>query len=298
MHYIVLGGGNSPEHDVSLRSANAVQEALTSLNHTVTRIDPSQVPIEEILSEAQSSDGVFPILHGVNGEDGAIQAELEAAQIPYFGPSAASCAATFDKTVFKKILEEKDLPTPRWSIATAASLASEPLTKAAFVLKPYDGGSSIDTFIVRTTPFDATPLLEALSRHGSMLIEELIVGHEITVGVLDDTALPVVEIIPPKNKEFDYENKYNGSTLELCPPQNISAAVQRAAQDLALQVHKATNCRHLSRTDIMIDSEDRLYAIDTNTIPGLTKQSLYPKAAAAAGYSWDELVRRFTELPL
>ncbi len=296
MNYIVLGGGISPEHEVSQRSAAAVKDALETLGHTVTYLDPSEVTVEYIVEQAKQSDGVFPILHGIGGEDGAIQQHLEAAGIAYFGPSLASCSTTFDKAVFKKALEDYALPTPRWNLVSADQLDDEPLAKAPFVLKPFDGGSSIDTFIVRTIPFDDAPLKEALARHGSMLIEELIQGHEVTVGVLGDVALPVIEIIPPQDQEFDYENKYNGTTKELCPPENISQDLQEKAQGLALAVHKATGCRHLSRTDILINEAGELFIIDTNTIPGLTNQSLYPKAAAVAGYSWLELVKRFTQL--
>lgn len=296
MHYIVLGGGISPEKEVSLRSASAVQSALEELGHTVTFLDPSEVTIEEIIHAGRLSDGVFPILHGIGGEDGSIQAHLEEESIPYFGPSLASCDTTFDKDYFKELLEEHGIPTPRANVITAEQLSTEPLAQSPFVLKPINGGSSIDTFIIRTLPYDSAPLTEALSRYGTMLIEEFISGTEITVGVLENTALPVVEIIPPENQEFDYENKYNGATQELCPPKNVSPELQEKAQALALAAHQATNCRHLSRTDILINESGDMYVIDTNTIPGLTNQSLFPKAAAAAGYSWVKLVERFTQL--
>lgn len=296
MHYLVLGGGISPEKEVSQRSAAAVTRALEELEHTVTQLDPADVSIDQLLAVAEKTDGVFPVLHGLGGEDGSIQQHLEQAGIPYFGPSKASCDTTFDKAIFKKILEEHSLPTPRWNVITKYQLESEPLAKAPFVLKPISGGSSIDTFIVRSQDYDNAPLLEALSRHDSMLIEELIQGHEITVGILDTTSLPVVEIIPPADKEFDYENKYNGATQELCPPVNVSETIQQRAQELALKTHQVTNCRHLSRTDMLIDADNNIYIIDTNTIPGLTDQSLYPKAAAEAGLDWKTLVERFTQL--
>lgn len=296
MHYLVLGGGISPEKEVSLRSAAAVRGALEQLGHTVTQLDPATVAIDALLEKAAKTDGVFPILHGVGGEDGAIQSKLEQANLPYFGPSAASCQATFDKAHFKKILIKHGIRTPLSNVISAGDLQDEPLTHKPFVLKPIGGGSSIDTFIIRSIPFDSAPLLEALSRYETMLIEEFIEGSEITVGILEDEALPVVEIIPPLNQEFDYENKYNGATQELCPPVNVSTEIQQRAQALALKTHYATNCRHLSRTDMLVNSDGELYVIDTNTIPGLTDQSLYPKAAAAAGLGWTELVKRFTQL--
>lgn len=296
MHYLVLGGGSSPEKDVSHRSAAAIKEGLEALGHTITHIDPSSLPLEELLTIARQTDGVFPILHGFGGEDGSLQGHFSAAGIPYFGPDTTACKNTYDKVVFKKILEANNIPTPRWNIVSTNSFAEEALTQAPFVLKPIGGGSSIDTFIVRSLPFNSDPLLEALSRYDSMLIEELIEGSEITIGVLEDEALPVIEIIPPTDSEFDYENKYNGATTKLCPPENVSEAIQIKAQDLALAVHAATQCRHLSRSDMLINDKGQLFVIDTNTIPGFTSQSLFPQAAKAAGYEWVALVERFTKL--
>lgn len=296
MHYLVLGGGISPEKEVSHRSATAVKEGLETLGHTVTYVDPSSLSLDELLITARQTDGVFPILHGLGGEDGSLQAPFAAAGIPYFGPDATACTNTYDKVVFKKVLEENGIVTPRWNTVSADSFAEEPLTKAPFVLKPIGGGSSIDTFIIRSLPFDSEPLREALSRYDTMLIEELIEGSEITVGVLDSETLPVIEIVPPADSEFDYENKYNGATAELCPPENVSEAIQTKAQALALVVHAVTQCRHLSRTDMLINGQGELFVIDTNTIPGLTSQSLFPKAAKVAGYDWVALVERFAKL--
>ena len=296
MNYLVLGGGVSPESEVSHRSARAVQQALESLGHTATYVDPAKLTNEEIVTLARSHDGVFPILHGEGGEDGSLQELFEENIIPYFGPSTLSCANTYNKADFKKLLEANGLPTPRWTIVSLASFDNEPLIQQPFVLKPISGGSSIDTFIIRSLPFNEAPLKETLAVYGTMLLEELIDGDEVTVGVLNGKALPVIEIIPPINKEFDYENKYNGATQELCPPVNISAEAQATAQTLALSAHNITNCRHISRTDILINKNGEQFIIDTNTIPGLTNHSLFPKAAAAAGYKWVDLVDEFTKL--
>jgi D-alanine-D-alanine ligase len=294
MNYIVLGGGTSAEKNVSNRSAKAVLQALVALDHSVILLDPATTTLEAILEAGAKSDGIFPILHGAGGEDGVLQAQFEEAGIAYFGPTSQACKNTFDKAAYKKIIEANYLPTPKWNVISAAKINSERLAKSAFVLKPISGGSSIDTFIVRTFPYDIAPLEEALNRYGTMLIEELIEGVEITVGVLGSNALPVIEIIPPKDKEFDYENKYNGATQELCPPKNVSKELQSAAQKLALAAHKITQCRHLSRTDIIINAAGEMFILETNTIPGLTTQSLFPKAAKAAGYSWVKLVDTFT----
>jgi D-alanine-D-alanine ligase len=129
-----------------------------------------------------------------------------------------------------------------------------------------------------------------------MLLEELIDGQEITVAVLADKVLPVIEIIPPQDAEFDYENKYNGKTQELCPPQHISEDIQKQAQELALRIHKELGLRDFSRTDIMIRrSDSKLFVLETNTIPGLTDQSLLPKAAAVGGINMPTFVKMLVE---
>ncbi len=131
-----------------------------------------------------------------------------------------------------------------------------------------------------------------------MLIETLIAGQEITVGVLIEQALPVIEIVPPANGEFDYTNKYNGATQELCPPRSIDRDIQQRAQHLALQIHKLTGGRDMSRTDMMVASDGSLHVLETNTVPGLTDQSLFPKAADIAGYDMPHLVRLLVETAL
>ena len=153
--------------------------------------------------------------------------------------------------------------------------------------------------IVRdVSAFDQQRAVELFARHESMLLEQLIEGTEITVPVLIDESLPVIEIVPPGDAEFDYENKYNGRTHELCPPQSVSTELQEQARDLALRVHQLLDARDLSRTDIMIDSHDQLWVLEINTIPGLTDQSLLPKSAAVAGYPMPVLCKRLVETAL
>lgn len=129
-----------------------------------------------------------------------------------------------------------------------------------------------------------------------VIIEKLIEGTEATVPILDKKALPVIEIVPPPDGEFDYDNKYNGQTQEICPPDSLSQDLQKQAQELAEQAHKTMGCRHLSRVDMMIDKDGKIYLLEVNTIPGLTAQSLYPKSAQAAGISMPQLITKFAEL--
>jgi D-alanine-D-alanine ligase len=172
------------------------------------------------------------------------------------------------------------------------------ITKQPFVLKPIDGGSSIDTFIIRdVTTMNRQQLSEAFERNKTMLLEQLMPGVEITVGVLQNRVLPVVEIIPPHNGEFDYTNKYNGKSQELCPPRNVRLLQQRQAQQLALRIHELSNCRDFSRTD-MIVSESSITVLETNTLPGMTAESLYPLAVRQAGLDMRALVRTLIDSAL
>jgi D-alanine-D-alanine ligase len=131
-----------------------------------------------------------------------------------------------------------------------------------------------------------------------MLLEELIEGVEITVPVLGDKALPVVEIIPPVGGEFDYENKYNGATQELCPPPHVSAEKQKEAQSVAERIHKEVGARHISRTDLILDKNGKLWVLEINTMPGLSDQSLTPLAAKAAGMDMQQLVQKFLQMAI
>lgn len=282
MNILVLAGGSSNERDVSLRSGAAVTAALREAGHICTEADPSQSDF----SLAQAVDGidvVFPALHGAGGEDGTLQAELEALNVRFVGSGSQASRICFDKWAYKQLLQTNGLPASQGVLVSADSM-NHPLFTHPYVLKPNNGGSSLDTQIVRAPNAETLQASrELLERYPQMLLEELVNGTEITVGVLNGTALPVIEIVPPQGKEFDYENKYNGASQELCPPQSVPEDIQQAAQALALKIHLLAGCRHFSRTDIIIDKNAGLHVLETNTIPGLTSQSLLPKMVAQAG---------------
>jgi D-alanine-D-alanine ligase len=271
-------------------------EAARELGHEVAYLDTKGRADDEIVAAARKAEVVLPILHGKGGEDGSIQRLLDEAGRPYLGSGAVASETCFDKALLKRLMEQNDILTPRSEMVTAASFQRSDLIRAPFVLKPVDGGSSLDTLIVRALPFDASRVHELFKHYDRMLLEELIEGVEITVPVLGDEALPVIEIVPPQGREFDYDNKYNGETAEICPPQHVSAEAQTRAQRLAEQMHRLAGARHLSRTDMMLTAAGELYVLETNTMPGLTGQSLYPKSAAVAGLPWARLVARLIEL--
>jgi D-alanine-D-alanine ligase len=294
---LVLGGGNSSEREVSLRSAAAVTSALEKNDYQVTLCDPEVVSQEELLETARNFDVVFPALHGAGGEDGFLQKLFEAEGIACVGADSMASEICFDKVGYKEKIKELDITTPESEVVSKETIWQSPLVARPFVLKPYDGGSSVDTFIVRDTSLaDKETIEKALSRYSSMLLEELIEGTEITVGIVADKPLPVIEIVPPADEEFDYENKYNGKTSELCPPLHVEEEVQKEAQALALRIHQELDIDDLSRTDMIIRKTDnKLFVLETNTLPGLTDQSLVPKAAAVAGISMPELCTQLVE---
>jgi len=294
MKVLVLLGGSSNEREVSLRSGKAVMEALQGAGHEVVEYDPQQ-GFQGLAQFVGRVDCVFPILHGKGGEDGQIQTELEKLNFKYLGADSRVSKICFNKELFKKELDKLNVLTPEREIVTKNSVVNSPLIKNPYVLKPIDGGSSVDTFVVRDLSSQSYDK-RVFDHYQLMLLEKLIEGVEITVPVLGNKALPVIEIIPPQGQEFDYENKYNGATQELCPPQHVDMAKQQEAQKITEFIHAKVGVRHLSRTDIIVDNKGKLWILEINTIPGLTSQSLMPKSAAVAGISMEQLVQKFLDL--
>jgi D-alanine-D-alanine ligase len=295
---LVLAGGNSPEREVSERSGASVAAALRQAGYEVTVADPAD-GLPKLLPALKSVDVAFPALHGAGGEDGQAQRFLEQNNIKFVGSGSQASELCFDKIVYDRLLVKHDILTPRTELVNFEEYGNSPLARRPFVLKPNDGGSSIDTIIVRdVSRQDQAAIGQAFERHPRLILQELISGVEITVAVLGDTSLPVIEILPPADQEFDYENKYNGATRELCPPEHVSDAQQAEARQLAARIHELCGCRDLSRTDIIISPDNQLYVLETNTIPGLTDQSLLPKAAAAAGIDMPKLCDRMVQAAL
>lgn len=289
---IVLGGGDSDEREVSIRSSQAVLQAFKDLKkYHVEFCDPS---VDQTYLQATHDDIIMPILHGKFGEDGEVQRLLEERKIPFLGSSSDSSKICFDKWSTREILTRHNIAMPKADLINQDQYRLHQLSKAPHVLKITNGGSSIGTHIIR----QAEPLndITNIFNDNQIIIEQLIEGCEITVSVLDNRALPAVEIQPPDGAEFDYDNKYNGRTSELCPPVSINQQLHSKVRELAEKVHKLTGARHLSRVDIMIDDQGAMFVLEINTMPGLTDQSLYPKSAKQAGMSMPMLVDEFTKL--
>lgn len=289
MNVLVIQGGNSSEREISLLSGQNVGKSLTVAGHTVTYFDPA-VGLELLDQALQNIDVVFPILHGTGGEDGQIQQHLEQAGVAFVGSGSVVSKNCFDK--WQTIQLAKNVLFPKTELVSKESIQKSDLLKKPYVIKPRAEGSSVDTFLVRDpATFDVSTLDGVFKKYNNeLLLEELIEGQEITVGILGQEPLPVVEIIPPNGQEFDFVNKYNGATSENCPPLYVDKALQQQAQAIAKELHMLLGCRDFSRTDFIIDKTNRIYTLEINTLPGMTPQSLLPKSAKAAGYSIEDFV--------
>ncbi len=292
---LVIGGGPSDEREISSLSSKAVFDALKSQAYLVEYYDwdGSTDWLQDNLAQF---DVVLPILHGAGGEDGVIQKILEQADVPYLGSSSEVSKLCFNKKTSRLQMAKLGVTVPSGAVVTAAEYQVHPLFHQPHVLKPYNGGSSIDTYIL-ADPDDRPDMLveESFNKHHTMLLEEFIKGIEITVPVLDGVYLPTIEIHPPKNGTFDYVNKYNGATIELCPAESLTNEQQEMANDLAQKIYTSFGCRHLARVDMIVTS-DTVYVLEINTLPGMTEKSLFPKATAAIGMDFKALAVRLVEL--
>ena len=295
MKILVLGGGDSPERLVSLRSAKFVSESLRAAGYDVDEYDP--IDGYEFLDKIDKSTIVFPILHGVGGEDGFVQQELESRGLKYLGSTSGAAKISFDKHSAKQIMAEVGIPLAAGDAVNEKSYSTHDLIKKPHVLKVRHGGSSIGTYLVHEpSEVDNREVAKVFELDQEAIVEELVIGTEITVPILGDMALPVIEIIPPNHQDFDYENKYNGKTQELCPPISISKEIQIKAQELSLKVHKSLGCRHWSRVDIIVRPDGSMVVLELNTIPGMSEQSLYPKSAQVHGLNMPDLMKKFVSL--
>ena len=298
----LLSGGISSEREVSLNSGDQVYEALDKDKYNIRRYDP-KTDLDRLVKDAADIDTALIILHGPYGEDGTVQGLLDLLNIPYQGSGVLGSALAMNKMVTKQLYEKAGLPVPAYftfhrndhvDADTCINQLGLPL-----VVKPVVGGSSVGMSIVRSVKDLRAAVEKAAAHDSAIIIESYIEGVELTCGVIGNReleAFPIIEIIPDKNHEFfDYEAKYTaGITQEICPAR-IDADLTQVAQTYAKTAHQALFCRGYSRTD-MILQDNKVYVLETNTIPGMTTTSLLPQAAAAAGMDFTRLLDRLIEL--
>jgi D-alanine-D-alanine ligase len=296
----VLLGGFSNEREVSLASGGAVADALEGAGYPVRRLDVS-AEFERVGREQLVGTGlVFIMLHGEFGEDGGVQQLLDQWGLPYTGSDPVASRVAMDKLQTKDIFGRRGIATARWRVvdegAEAAQLVEE--FGLPLVVKPSESGSSLGVSIVEELASLGPALAEAARQRGSVMVEEFVAGREVTVGVLGSEALPLIELVP-RGEFYDYDAKYSddAGTEYLCPAP-LEESVAEALQAEALAAHRALGCRDFSRVDLRLTSEGQGSVLEVNTIPGFTSHSLLPKAAAAVGISFTQLVERIAELAL
>jgi D-alanine-D-alanine ligase len=300
----LLSGGISSEREVSLNSGKQVFAALDKEKYTVLRYDP-KTDLQRLVADAPKIDVALIILHGPFGEDGTVQGLLDLLDIPYQGSGVLGSAVAMNKLMSKQLYQQVGLPVPSYlAFKRSDTLDSADIAARLglpVVIKPVQGGSSVGMSIVRSEKDLPGAIQKAFDYDTSVLVEAYIDGIEITGGVLGNSepeALPLIEIIPDKSHEFfDYEAKYTaGVTQEICPAR-IDEALTEKARTYAVMAHEVLGCRGYSRTDLMLKGRD-LFVLETNTIPGMTATSLFPQAAAAAGFPFGQLLDRLIELSL
>ena len=288
---VVMMGGPSAEREVSLRSGASVANALRSLGHHVTELDPK--PGSWKLPE--NTTAVFLALHGTYGEDGAVQAELNQLNVPYTGCGVEASRIAFDKVLTKNRCAASGVPVAKSLVVENPKTPWPKKWQPPVVIKPVRQGSSVGLQFVEKVEEWPAALETALKFDSQVLVEPKIIGRETTVAILGDRALPVVEV-RPRSGAYDYNSKYTkGETDYLCPAP-FDADTTARIQAAALGAFRAVGARDYARVDVMVGADNEPVVLEVNTLPGMTETSLFPKAAAAAGMSYPELCQRMVEL--
>ena len=298
----VLMGGPSSEREVSLKSGEAVYQSLRAQGQEVVAIDIKTDDWWEnhkIIQEADI-DIAFIALHGNFGEDGQIQTILEQMNISYTGSGPIASRLAMDKILSRRIFQDKDISVPRYVVLNEKvdrehlCIISQGL-QPPFVVKPAAQGSSIGLSIIETEEQLKQAAEHAFIFGDRIIIEEYIPGREITVGILGDSALPVIEIVP-QNKFYDYEAKYKPGKSNYVVPADLPVQVSVKAQSIAQAAHTHLGCSGFSRVDMRLSTDNIPYVLEVNSIPGLTSTSLLPKAAKVAGIDFAQLCMRILRL--
>jgi D-alanine-D-alanine ligase len=324
----LLVGGTSPEREVSKMSGKGVLGALKSLQYPTIVIDPAyglnqpkeeeKFFLEKDFSEVSNRncidainsnllnnvDIVFSALHGKWAEDGTIQSLLELRGLKYTGSKVLASALAMDKEMSKLIFRQEGVETPDW--LTLNSMNIEPKKIINYIknqigfpciIKPNDQGSTVGLKLVKEESEVEEAVKVALQFSSKALVEKYIPGRELTVAILINEPLPVLEIVP-KSGLYDYKSKYTSGMSEYIVPAKISEEIEKKAQQQALKAFHSLGCEGYARVDFRLSNDDELYCLEVNTLPGMTPLSLVPKAAKAVGISFEELIKRIIQQAL
>src|SRR3989338_3385330 len=307
---LLLMGGSSAEHEVSLASGKNVLAALDPKKYTVnTCVVPKKGAWSTVVTQSIQKhypDIAFLALHGAFGEDGRIQGLLECARIPYTGSGVLASALAMDKVLSARIFKLHGLTVPQFQIVTKKYPFNPKQSKLPIIVKPANSGSAIGVSIVKNHREIPDAIQTALRYSDRALMQTYIKGREVTCGILEDPktgipfALPPTEIKPKTNTFFDYHAKYTTGASEEITPAPFPKPMIKKIQKAALTAHTALGCRGMSRTDMIVQNTKhktnppaggaKLYVLETNTIPGMTHTSLLPQGAAAVGIDFPRLL--------
>ncbi|MCX8007786.1 MAG: D-alanine--D-alanine ligase [Coriobacteriia bacterium] len=290
----VLMGGRSAEREVSLNTGEQVVAALRERGADAFSIDTAEPSFIDELRDCRP-DVVFVCLHGRYGEDGTVRGLLELLDLPYVGSGVLASALAMDKVASKHVFAACGVPTPPYAVVRRGVLWRDDEIVAAVgercVVKPASEGSAIGVSIVHEPSELANALASAFEHDEVALVERFVEGVEVTVGVLGTKtpfALPTLEIVP-EHEFYDYESKYvPGMSRHIIPARIPEDARERCAE-LAVAAHQALGCSGVSRTDIIVEQSGDAWVLEVNTIPGMTRTSLLPDAARAAGIEFPDL---------
>jgi D-alanine-D-alanine ligase len=327
MKIVIIMGGTSSEREVSFLSGTNIVAALKENGHDVIPID-TVLPIEQIdypveatsqlinngdknliylltHSQIQSADFIFNALHGGSGENGVVQGILQTLGYSFNGSSAEGCAIAMDKIISKMIFEKNGIPTPEWLyFERNGELDYQKIIDAILkkfllpvVIKPGHEGSTVGLTVVQKEAQIRSAIDEALKYNSVFLVEEYIDGRELTVSVLGNQALPVVEI-RPKHGIYDYECKYTNGMSEYEVPANLDSSLVESIQKTTVEAFNLLRCSGYGRMDLRLSAGNKPFFLEMNTLPGMTKTSLVPKAAKAAGWNFGSLLEEIIRLGL
>jgi len=290
----VLCGGPSSEREVSLRSGSAVLRALRTLGAEAIAIDPRHGEFDL----PEGTDLVFNALHGTFGEDGSVQEILEGKGVPYTGEGVDGSRIAFDKIESKRRFVECGVPTAPYLTFRRGDLVEFELP---FVVKVPCQGSSVGIYIVKERNEVEPALKKAFAQSEAILVERYVNGRELTIGILGQSVLPIIEI-RPEGGFYSYENKYTwtnrgGSAEHECPAR-LNPTESKAVREVALAAHAALGLEVYSRVDVILNRNHGPQVLEVNTIPGMTETSLLPEAAAVAGMSMAALCARIVSLSM
>ncbi|HET7296899.1 MAG TPA: D-alanine--D-alanine ligase [Gemmatimonadales bacterium] len=329
MRVTVITGGASAERTVAFAGAAQIVEALRGRGHHVAAVDtvtgllsaadearlltaavgrepPRVADLDEReramlsnglagLADVRDADVVFLCLHAGRGEGGTLQAVLDVIGVPYTGSGSLASALAMDKDLAKRLFRAAGVPVPAWFMAP---VAPEDVTTALgwpVIVKPSKMGSSVGMTLVRNAEDLDAAVAQARVYDDEVMAEQFIPGRELTVGIVGDVPLPVGEIVP-KHELFDYECKYTPGMSEEIFPAKLDTALARQLQELALTAHRALKLGGYSRVDFRMSPEGDIFCLEANTLPGMTRTSLLPQAARAAGIEFPELCERICRL--